>query len=1414
MLQGKTVSAVNDNDETYVKWDDKVNILKKIKDANKKLVILEIVPFEEAGIMDKLVGTKRVTDRLDDCKSRLYPTYESTKVVSGDISTVTVKGIIASKHPFTISYNSTTKTYSYEYQNSFLNSIVDSVADPELYNYFKTNIEVRTVAAAKLTEADLNDVSLIYIASKVESKEIVAFNMFLNEEIGSAYTNSSADNKGLGIYSGKSSRNEYKLKDATNIWYDDYYKVGSDYVRLDINWDMARKVIDYVYKGNSFTDNKPIPCIVNFANPDDYTANIYKLSVLLMETTNNSGSEVDDVSTYYTDVLNKLSSTYVENRRTKDFTNNLGLKTVGYKKGTGTNKNSYVTNWSDTSVPIFKLDCNNSSEYLFNYVFKTNNSEADAIFGIGNVNNCVITDAGSAYYRGVVGEDTDKYTPGDALAYLLGYKKPTPTPGPTPPGPTPPGPTPPAGDPEYVADDTIRVLEIEPCRDFLYYYDKSAANAKKTEVFNRIRELGQALNISEYSSTNLKTYTDYENLADKRIEFKCVATSEFNGLNEDLVATYDIIIIGTQTGTMPTKDGKTIFNDTELDGYIYLAYGDLIKYSDKLAGYLPSEFMGIDSYLPSKINKNGYTIDTSMDQSTTNWKGQKVVFHRLRGEYVWAPLIQLNHSDNFLVLKSIQNTFSGVKNVADYYDNSLGNARLTGNDITEKKLNELLEYVNIGRPIIMADNLYKCVSANNKTAYPTSKVYRLVNEKASKDNVISINNISTSLSGIMHTTTLEITNHTMTYEKDGTKYNAPEIKYITTGTNKDLIDSSCIIQNVNIFEYSVTFNAKAGTSYYVKLLVDKNTDGRFKSEPTVDDFNEVYYSKIIEAPGDIVYTDFEIELAENYNGMFTWQLLIEELDSRKNVVDAVSKQGSTVIKGETKVVKVLQIVPNTSCNLNMGTNNSFKSLLAQGSNLINYSITIDVITADDFEKKFKTNKYTRDVSYGTSSDYLIHNGYNMLVIGFADSFGKEDISDEYGALSCVVDFIENGNSVLFSHDTMIFVPSGNAGITGTTRGGKFSISTTSQWGERVGSIMTNALRDLVGMDRYSVTTIQNLTAEELEKANVPKKANGEYITEIQGFSDWILLWFTHCGTYKSSRASSGLYTLVPVKAMANYLAGGGAYNNGRTYHVDELNRGQVSMYPFDTTSDDGSLKVAYTHSQYYQLNLEDPDIVVWYTLTKKDSNDGSYCGDAMRDAANSYYIYSKRNITYSGAGHSSMSETSELKLFVNTVIRAAVAGNFIPEVDILNGSRTASGNTYVIFPNVMDTRILVQFEATDDDLADRENVENTYTNETEILEHIGRFQEGKVYWITSSGEEKVLKSYSPDGTYLLNGEPTSIYIENPSAIRTEEDRNMAECYQEYLDEGYVELKFVAKDYYGAEGSSTVKIIQHELFPLN
>ena len=1371
-LQGKPFELVNDNGETYIPMESKADIVGNIYAQDGKLVILEVVPYDNAGIMDMLVGTSKVKSVLEADKEALYKEFISAKVDYDEISEVTIGGSIASYHPFTINYDRTTGEYTLNYISTFLGKLVDPINDNTLYTYLLNNTEVRTVRADKLTKEDLEGVSLIYLAGDPEASEVVNFNRYINGEI-----------KVSGLSSLK----------AENF----------GYTHRDMSWDMVEYITDYVYAGNEYTDGQPVPCIVNYDKSMDTSSNLYKLANIILKTSNEEDARYKGVSTYYKNIMSDIS------------------------QGVYTYEGKEYSDWSASGVPFFDLRCTLTNNYMFNFAYKTQNSVKDILFYMGCPDDLfeTVEDNGTARLRGVALSDDNTYTTAGAVRYLLAG----------------------GGDvenaysgisragraPAEEDDEIIRVLEIEPCLDYMYYYSTSATTdyfnryTSKEQTYKNIKDLGIALGLTEYSKLNNEN--KYKKLLDDgkaRIEFTCVTPQEFNGMNDDLVAAFDIIFIGTKTGEMNTdSSGKTIYNDNELDGYKYLAYGDLVKCRTYLVGFLPDEFRALD--ISTITNYNGFTIDTSANLGLTDWDGHNYLYS-IQNKAAWPSLLSNTlTSSKYWILK--KHPFYSTRN--EYYADDFGNARLLANDITNKKLEELEEFIDISRPIVVADDLYKCPSESNKAAYPTSNIYKFVSSKGSESNVIPLSEISAKLNDVVHDSVLEIVSYTMQYEESGVRKDAPAIEY----DSNNLLKNSCIIDGIEQFYYNLTFKAEPGKKYYVKAIVDKNTDGRFKSEATVDDFNEVYYAQIVTATTDTVTVELNIRLAEGYNGMFAWKLLVEELNNRNVKVDAVSTQGYTVVRGETKNIKALQITPG-STELDMSANGTFKTLLTSATGKINYNVQIETITASNFEKKFIGNPYTKGESYNTSADYLKSNDYTMIILGFKDSWGGADISDDNGALSCIMDYMENGNSVLMSHDVLTFYYSPNWDIQtenyGYWQNGRWNTGTKlikshSGYGSYCVSLR---LRELIGMDVYGVTTIPDLSDATLDAANVPQKADGSYIREIQGFTNWHIYRYNYKQSYSTTKNNYVQDTLRPFKD-ATYMPTGNNTDVVGTTVVNEVNRGQISMYPYNTTAASGTLKVALTHPQYFRLNMEDDDLVVWYTLGYDGgSGNNQFYRDSGKDAANNYYIYSKGNITYSGAGHSGMNSDSnkdELKLFVNTTIRAAMAGNFVPKVTVKNGSSTKEADTFVIFPSALDDKITVTFVPFDEDLATREVVQDTYSTEEQIREHIGRFQQGAIYYQKEDGTKLPLYTYSRSvQPYLLNGEEHTVQIYDPfpgitgaarDAAKSSADaktRNMAECYDDYLEKGTVDIVIEVKDYAGATGSSTVKIVEHELFKLD
>ncbi|MEG2815770.1 MAG: hypothetical protein RR885_06055, partial [Oscillospiraceae bacterium] len=157
--------------------------------------------------------------------------------------------------------------------------------------------------------------------------------------------------------------------------------------------------------------------------------------------------------------------------------------------------------------------------------------------------------------------------------------------------------------------------------------------------------------------------------------------------------------------------------------------------------------------------------------------------------------------------------------------------------------------------------------------------------------------------------------------------------------------------------------------------------------------------------------------------------------------------------------------------------------------------------------------------------------------------------------------------------------------------------------------------------------------------------------------------------------------------MRFYKSGGkppfGTYATEKTDNLEiqsfisQVNEGQITTYPFDVNTElfkpnaaanaTNFMDIAPTHCQYQQLNMNSDDVVVWYCLS------GSKFDNLPNDVVNSYYIYSKGNVTYSGAGHTTdpaevNKNVEEAKLFVNTMIAAYRVADIKPEISFTDAT--------------------------------------------------------------------------------------------------------------------------------------------------
>lgn len=320
----------------------------------------------------------------------------------------------------------------------------------------------------------------------------------------------------------------------------------------------------------------------------------------------------------------------------------------------------------------------------------------------------------------------------------------------------------------------------------------------------------------------------------------------------------------------------------------------------------------------------------------------------------------------------------------------------------------------------------------------------------------------------------------------------------------------------------------------------------------------------------------------------------------------------------------------------------------------------------------------------SNPDWL-SNSYDIIIIGPSDDFGGDDITDPI-ALADLKSYIQNQGSVLLFHDTLAKAKSsGSVTLTATLReyfgmdrNRKLSLDTSkattgmyylpykaSTNEEAKKYFMTN-LSYKTGDDRYATWK------DDMAKVGVDTSKMSRYLTDVV-YTDSILI--SQDGFNKKdvglSYPNSSPYKYGDLDWMyaafsyygANYNAKENPYYG--TDRASQNNKGIVTQYPF-TLSDE--LSISGTHPQAYALEVEDPNMTVWYSLAggtngriteggKNCLSQSSMFAASRNDGMDSYFIYSYGKINYCGAGHSKVTgigkdNNDERRLYINIIVNS------------------------------------------------------------------------------------------------------------------------------------------------------------------
>jgi hypothetical protein len=599
---------------------------------------------------------------------------------------------------------------------------------------------------------------------------------------------------------------------------------------------------------------------------------------------------------------------------------------------------------------------------------------------------------------------------------------------------------------------------------------------------------------------------------------------------------------------------------------------------------------------------------------------------------------------------------------------------------------------------------------------------------------------------------------------------------------------------------SVSGNA---VTYDCKLFIDSNADGRFAgadvsvtditNSEEIDGLNVYVYDNGTWSKVDMVSDHYELSvdkiyrvakgLPSGYNGAIPWELVFY---NNNNTGIRISETGYTAVKGEGEI-KILQLLSDKNNMWNLSTEKDSDgnyadpeviALLDEVKDIVGFDVEITSITVSDIVKEIRQfsdqwNQWTAnyyDTNYITtcrSKAKNIFDGYDMIIVGFSDNykFGNTSSSDydeqkslewaNKAVAEALKDYIDAGNSVLFTHDSSTYIES--------TAGKENSW----YWGYE----FNKTLRATLGLDRYGVNMLYyQQQAEEFKNYDKDtglsdyynkayEKLKNEYTYDTisdsgrkEGLTKFTTVRYMtqHLNRLISSQGTGaalsgdGFNFYFPVNNSVFYKAlyqvessenstsqalfGNYAYDGtGSKLKVSNVNKGQITTYPY-TLDDD--MTVASTHYQWLQPNMEldkdgdgKNDIVVWYCLSDldedaaalKQSKEGSDSNTNIynlvdKDVVNNYYIYTMGNVTYSGVGHSKpmkLTESNEKRLFINTMVAAYKQGMKAPSIEFRDTSGSATGGVSVMYDSqngmVLNTGaganlFSVNFAATDNNI--------------------------------------------------------------------------------------------------------------------
>ncbi len=441
--------------------------------------------------------------------------------------------------------------------------------------------------------------------------------------------------------------------------------------------------------------------------------------------------------------------------------------------------------------------------------------------------------------------------------------------------------------------------------------------------------------------------------------------------------------------------------------------------------------------------------------------------------------------------------------------------RYSGNDLTLEKYNALMDYIDAGYPIVVADSLVKLSTGGDETNQVngdridnSSYLYEFLNNafktkngKRSYKNIFRVNDVAegrnSDFNFYINRAKLQ-----MPYEPiliGAEAYNADDADNVVKTIDKQL-DGKYYLHFQ--FEVQNVGAVSPNTEYTCKLYLDSNADGKFSTineelsalEIVNKTTGERVNSTALKAGQTYIASR---QIPEGYMGCITWKLEVQQ--SNNNLIRTAHTGYVKLKTEEATIIRILQIYFHST----------YRDNLILEKRIPWDDANSTYVEKDNIDKTTDPVWNFYDAAYSIKDDYLlnvtsisksqfityvnngcIENGENldgwmeqfdMLIVGFSDAYSGTMSNDwTKKSIDKIKEFIDSGRSVLLSHDMTSIVSAPpevlheeggklyyNYEKDGIVRAASDKSKDFPEW--YWGYNMNRYLRNMLSMDMYGIT---------------------------------------------------------------------------------------------------------------------------------------------------------------------------------------------------------------------------------------------------------------------------------------------------------------------------------------------------------